>query len=376
MTIVVAVRFSKGVVVATDSRITYGDFPLMREDERKIDSLNQKIAVTSTGLTGACDRILKDIKASVGSSTFLTFDEVVKKSEDIVWDFYKRNKERIEEEEEKEETYWSVQLFSKDRIVNIGPTGFSEEEPSYLCNGSGKLYAEYILRQRYKPSLSEQECQELTAYVVLQTSRIDPSVGGPINITVLDDQRMRKVPRDKVDEIVENLTETSFEHAMKIQTLVNEIVEKRRWINDLLRHRFKSDLFKQNEVAVSEIQRGCKNEGDFTNRVAALALLVAGMEIPERVQDTDQTITGSVNRLEKFANKNLPKLNSECITILRDIMTLRSKKMPIHEDDPKIVQVLLKWEYKIPPNWENLWIKALSKYRDSLSLLMESLDTR
>lgn len=374
MTIVVAVRFSKGVVVATDSRITYGDFPLMREDERKIDSLNQKIAVTSTGLTGACDRILKDIKTSVGSSTFLTFDEVVKKSEDIMWDFYKRNKERIEEEEE-EKTYWSVQLFSKDRIVNIGPTGFSEEEPSYLCNGSGKPYAEYILRQRYKPNLSEQECLELTAYVVLQTSRIDPSVGGPINIAVLDYQGMRKVPRDKVDEIVENLTETSFEHEMKIQTVVNEIVEKRRWINDLVRHRFKSDLFKQNEAAVSEIQRGCKNESDFTNRVAALALLVAGMEIPERVQESDQTITGSVNRLEKFANKNLPKLNSECITILRDIMTLRSKKMPIHEDDPKIVQVLLKWEYKIPPNWANLWIKALSKYRDSLSLLMESLST-
>ena len=373
MTIVIALKFSKGTVLATDSRVTFGGAPLMRDEERKIDSLTRRIAITSVGLTGACDKIVKQIKASVGSSRSLAFDDILKRCEDIMWDFYKRNKERIEEIEDEEEA-WSVQLISSDRIVDIGQTGFSQEEPKYLCEGSGKPYAEYILRQRYKPNLTEQECQELTAYVVLHTSRIDPGVGGPINMAVLASEGLRKVPRERVDEIVENITETPFEYEMKIQTLVNEIVEKRRWINDLFSHRFKSNLFRQNETAVSEIQRRCKNESDFTNRIAALALLIDGMEIPEIDQEAGQTITGSINRLEAFTSKNLPQLNPEVITILRDIKTLRSKKMPIHKDDPKIVQVLLKWDYRIPPNWSNLWIKALSKYRDSLVMLKKSLN--
>jgi len=372
MTIIVAVKFPKGTVVATDSRVTFGELPLMRDEERKIDSLNEKIAITSVGLTGACDKVLKEIKASVGTSTTLAFDEIVQKCEDIMWDFYKRNKERIEEE--KEEIDWSIQLISSDRIVDIGPTGFSQEEPKYLCEGSGMPYAEYILGQRYKPNLTEQECKELTAYVVLQTSRIDPSVGGPLNMAVLDKKGFRPLPKETVDEIVENLTETPVEHELKIQTLVNEIVEKRRWINDLLKHKFKVNLFRQNETAVSEIQRGCKNENDFTNRIAALAVLIDDIEISKMDQKIGKEIQGSVSQLEAFAKKNFPKLNSECITILRDIITLRSKKMPIHKDDPKIVQVLLKWEYRIPPNWSNLWIKALSKYRDSLVMLQKAIE--
>lgn len=372
MTIVIAVRFSEGIAVATDSRVTFGAAPLMRDEERKIDSLAHGIAITSVGLTGACDKIVKEIKATVGPSSSLTFDEILKKCEDIIWDFYKRNKERIDEEMGEDEP-WSVQLISSDRMVNIGRTGFSEEEPKYLSEGSGKPYAEYILRQRYKPNLTEQECQELTAYVVLQTSRIDPGVGGPINMVVLDSEGLRNVAREKVDEIVENITETPLEYEMKIQTVVNEIVEGRRWINDLFSHRFKSNLFEQNETAISEIQRGCKNENDFTSRIAALALLIDGMKIPKIDQAAGQTITGSINLLETFASQNLPQLNPEAVAILRDIMTLRSKKMPIHKDDPKIVQVLLKWDYRIPPNWSNLWIKALSRYGDSLVMLKESL---
>lgn len=51
MTIIVAVKFSKGVAIATDSRVTYGDLPLMRDMQRKIDSLNDKIAITTVGLS-------------------------------------------------------------------------------------------------------------------------------------------------------------------------------------------------------------------------------------------------------------------------------------------------------------------------------------
>lgn len=371
MTIIVAVKFSKGVAIATDSRVTYGDLPLMRDMQRKIDSLNDKIAITTVGLSGACDKISKEIRTLAGGTNHLVFDEIVEKTEDIMWNFYKRYKERIITDDEDEN--WAVQLYSVDRIVDIEYTGFTQEESNYLCEGSGMPYAEFILKQRYKPNLTEQECKELTAHAVVQTSRIDPSVGGPLNMAIIDKKGFRKVPAEEIEEIVENISKPPEEYELNIQKIVDGIVDERRWINDLFKRRFKSDLLGQNEKAISEIQRGCKNESDFTNRIAALSLLVDDMKMPKQGQEASNKIEGSVNQLETFAKKNLPKLDSECITTLRDIHTLRSQKMPIHKDDPRILQVMLKWEYRIPPNWSNLWTTALIKYRESLLLLKKSL---
>ncbi len=367
MTIIVAVKCSKGVVIATDSRVTYGNLPLMRDQDRKIHSLNDKVAITSVGLTGPCDRLSKEISKCTEGTSNLAIDEIIEKAEDIMWNFYKRNKERILEDDEEED--WAIQLYSWNKMVDIEKTGFSQEESHYLCQGSGMPYAEYILRQQYRPDLTEQDCKELTAYAVLQTSRIDPSVGGPLNMALIDKKGFRDVPKEEIEEIVENITEPPEEHEIKVQKLVDEIVEERRWINNLFMRKFKSNLLRQNEKAISEIQRGCKNESDFTNRIAALSLLVDEMEIPKG----EEKIEGSINKLEAFAKNKLPKLEPACTKTLREIHILRSKKMPIHKDDPKILQVLLEWEYQVPPNWSNLWTKALTKYRDSLLMLKKAL---
>jgi 20S proteasome alpha/beta subunit len=371
MTVIVAVKFPKGVVVATDSRITYGESEYVRDMERKLDSLNDEVAFTHCGLNAATDRITRELKTYVETSGALTFDEVVKKCEDIMWDFYNRYGARLEDEVEK--GGWSVELFSSDRIVIIEHDGVAAEEGRYLCEGSGIPYAEYILQQRYRPNLSEQECKELAAYTVIQTSRIDPSVGGPVNLAVIKKNGFKHLSRDEIDEIVENITETPVEYELKVQNLVEEIVERRRWINDIFLHKFKKILFIQEEYAISQIQKTCKSEDDFTNRIAALALLIDRMEGHDFGETAGPKTQGSVNLLEAFARKRIPELKPECITNLREIYWLRSKKMPIHEDDPKIVQTLLKWEYKIPPNWSSLWIKALTKYRDSLDMLKKAI---
>jgi 20S proteasome alpha/beta subunit len=370
MTIIVGVKFSKGIVVATDSRETYGESDYIRDQARKVDTLIKKFAVTSCGLTGATDRILLQVKERVEKSAGLTFDELVKTCEDVMWDFYKKFKERLEKSGEEEG--WNLQLFSLDRMVDIQENGFSEEESSYLCEGSGTPYAEYILRQRYKYNLTEDECKALVAYVVLQTSRIDPNVGGDINIATITKDGVNHLSRQNVDEIVENISETAEEYEFTVQSLVKEIVEDRRWVNDLFQNKFKTTLFSQNEIAISEIQRTCKNESDFTSRISALAVLIDGMRINE-IDENGEKVQGSINQLEQFAEKNLANISPECIINLRDIHTLRSKKMPIHLDDPKIIQILLKWEYKIPPNWSNLWIEALKRYRDALQMLKSTL---
>jgi hypothetical protein len=53
------------------------------------------------------------------------------------------------------------------------------------------------------------------------------------------------------------------------------------------------------------------------------------------------------------------------------IMTLRSKKYPIHKDDPVLLDALSYFGFiNIPPDWQNLWGAVLHRYLDSLETLI------
>jgi len=371
MTLIVAMKYKGGVVVASDSRVTYSsEQPLMREEPLKIETLGN-FAITGVGLTGPIDRIIKEIKITFSSGS-PTFDELVEMCEDITWAFYQKYAERIHEEEEED---WVILLISQDRIYRVMATGWAEEEPMYATDGSGYLYAEYILRQRYKPDMSEREAKELAVYTISQTSKIDPSVGGKINLVLIHKSGLRWVGDEEIREILDSVTEPLFEMEKEIQEIVHEIVEKRRWINLTFKQKFGFELFEQNEVAVSEIQKGCKDETDFTNRISALALLIDGIRVSDLGGQLSAHTTGSINVLEAFLREKYQNFNANLIINLREIMTLRSKKMPIHKDHPKVIQVILKWQKKIPPNWASLWKQALMKYKESLSELEKLLSS-
>lgn len=363
MTLIVAMKYEGGVVIASDSRVTYAEEPLMRDEAPKIETLG-RFALTGVGLTGPLDRIIKQVKTTFRLGPSSSFDDLVETCEDTLWAFYQKYAERIQEEEE--EGDWAIWLMSQDRICHIMATGWAEEEPKYGTDGSGTLYAEYILKQRYKPNMSEREAKELAVYTVSQTSRIDPNVGGKICLTLIDKHGLRRVSDEGLSEILESITEPAYETEKEMQEIAHEIVEKRRWINTAFNQKFGFELFEQNEFAISEIQKGCKNETDFTSRITALALLIDGIRVSKLNQQLSTHPTGSINVLETFLKEKYPNFNPNSIVNLRDIMTLRSKKMPIHEDDPKLIKVILKWEYRIPPNWSSLWKQALMKYKESL----------
>lgn len=372
MTLIVAMKYEGGVVIASDSLLTYETEPLMREEGPKIETLG-KFAIVGIGIIGPCDRIISEIKTTFGPSLFPSFDDLIEKCEDIMWAFYQKYAERIQEEEEEEE--WAIWLMSRDKIFHILAKGWAEEEPMYATDGSGRLYAEYILKQRYKPNMNEREAKELAVYCINQTSRIDPHVGGKICLTLIDKDGLRQVSDEESAEILENIIEPVLETEKEIQTIVHEIVEKRRWINTTFKQKFGFELFEQNEFAISEIQKGCRNETDFTSRITALALLIDEMNAPKLDKQLSTHPTGSINLLETFLREKYQDFNTNLIVDLRDIMTLRSKKMPIHEDDPKLIQVMLKWEHRIPPNWASLWKQALIRYRESLSELEKLLSS-
>jgi 20S proteasome alpha/beta subunit len=372
MTLIVAMKYEGGVVIASDSMITYGGAPLMREEPAKIETLGN-FAITGVGLGGPCERIIKEIKTTFSSGPSPSFEKLIETCEDLVWSFYQKYGERILEVEEEED--WSILLTSQDRICRVLVTGWAEEEPRYLTDGSGDLYAEYILKQRYKSNMSEREAKELAVYTVSQTSRIDPNVGGEICLSLIDKNGFRQVSYEELGKISESIREPISDMEREIEKFVHEIVEKRRWINTVFNQKFGFELLEQNEFAISEIQKACRNETDFTSRISALALLIDGINASSLDKQISTHPTGSINILETFLKEKYRDFDMSLIVNLRDIMTLRSKKMPIHEDNPKIIQVILKWEHKIPPNWESLWKQALMAYKESLLALEKLLSS-
>lgn len=297
--------------------------------------------------------------------------DIVEKCEDVMWAFYQKYKKRLDEEED----FPTLVLASHNKIFHIYPNGYAEEEENYGCEGSGTPFGEYIIGQNFKQDMNDIEAKQLAAYSILQTQRMDPNVGGKINMVVLHPTYIERVSDEELNKISEEMKVTADMRETETQKLVLEIVDKRRWINARFKEKFDFELFEQNEFAILEIQKKCKDETEFTNRIAALALLIDGIAVPDLNKLVSTHPTGSINVLETFFKEKYQNLDNKIVDNLREIMILRSKKMPIHGDDPKIIQVLLKWEYKIPPDWCLLWTRALAKYKESLDGLGQVLSS-
>ncbi|MEM3905953.1 MAG: hypothetical protein QXZ17_03655 [Nitrososphaerota archaeon] len=63
MTLIVALKYRDGIVLATDSRVMYG--PIKRDQARKLEPLTENIGIAAAGLLGAIDDILRRVKSFV-----------------------------------------------------------------------------------------------------------------------------------------------------------------------------------------------------------------------------------------------------------------------------------------------------------------------
>jgi hypothetical protein len=178
------------------------------------------------------------------------------------------------------------------------------------------------------------------------------------------------------------ITKISFTNRLlrmqqEISAIVDEIVAKRRYINQAFEHKFGMRLFKENEKAICDIRKLCSNEEEFNNRIMALAILIDQIEVDElkkRVKGTYEI--RSINLLETFLKENFPNYDKRIILNLRQIVTLRSKKYPVHPDDKKFIEAMNYFGIAtFPPDWEELWECALRGYLETLQKLLEILKT-
>ncbi len=128
-------------------------------------------------------------------------------------------------------------------------------------------------------------------------------------------------------------------------------------------------MFKENEQAINDIRKSCSNEEEFNNRIMNLATLINEMEVKKLVSKPCKE--GTINFLEAFLEEKFPSFNKSIVKNLRQIITLRSKKHPIHKDDKEFIDAVQYFELEFPPDWQELWERALSGYLESLKGLLE-----
>jgi len=369
MTLIVALKYKDGVVLASDSRVMYG--PIKRDQTRKLEPLTENIGAAAAGLLGAIDDVLKAVKEFCNSNP-VSFDDVVSYLSDANCEWYEKNAKKLDEEDVGP-VFIAV---SPDRIRRIFPKGYSEEAYDYACEGSGRAYGEYILANLYEEGLEEEEAKELAAHTILETSKMDPSVSEDILMLVFPKKvKCKPVEKEKVESIKERLIPFSRRFS-KIQIKnAKSIVEAREDINNLWKKIFGFELLNPTEIAVFQIMKPCRNWEEFTNNIAALALLIDQTNVKE-MKKTVKLKEGSINVLEDFLIKNVKDYPTEIISNFREIMTLRSKKFPIHVTDPKFIEIVVKLVEKYPPNWSELWLKALEMYEESLNELLKCLEKK
>jgi len=128
-------------------------------------------------------------------------------------------------------------------------------------------------------------------------------------------------------------------------------------------------------MAINAIRKPCSNEEQFTSRITSLALLIDEIEMDEiRNLVKLKPKTGSINLLEAFLNEKYPNFDKTLIRNLRMIMILRSKKFPVHKDDPRVLDALNYFGFtSLTLDWQELWEKVLQRYLDSLKTLLKTL---
>ncbi|MFQ5907076.1 MAG: hypothetical protein ACE5JA_10975 [bacterium] len=221
MTIVVGIRCTDGVVVASDSQAEFEvGVGVKRLNANKIHCIDNRYAIGGAGvlahIEAGIENIIFALQAKVEEQrTHLTQDEC----EDVIWRtlvaMHKRyNIDRsrmlgIEETDyfsptflfasktpEEDPTFFLFTLYSDGLVENIG---------DYGAVGSGAAYAELLLKNLYSPSADVSAGEKLAAYVISEVKSIDPNCGGDTIIATVSkdsvEQKSEKEVRGLVDEM-------------------------------------------------------------------------------------------------------------------------------------------------------------------------------
>ncbi len=188
---VVGLKCSDGVVVATDSLITWGTF-VLSDKGVKAFKLTDTIVLASAGLTSDYQMLVNRLKAQIKLYELNQKKDISVKalSKMLANTLYARR---------------MAPLYAQTVVVGVdadGPQLFSLDmggsliPDDFTATGSGTATAYGVLEERYRPSLSVKEAEELAVTAVKAGIARDVQSGGDI--------RVMSVTEDGVTERIVN----------------------------------------------------------------------------------------------------------------------------------------------------------------------------
>ena len=363
MTLITAIKYNHGMVLASDSRVIAGDLSLKKDQARKLVAITDKIGVAGAGLTGAMDDIINAAKIEKLTKNE-SFEDIVELFSKLNNTWLKYNQDRLE----KDQTGPTFILVNSARIRRIFSRGYSEEAYNYACEGSGRLYGEYILRSYYREEMEKKDAIQLAIFIISEVSKMDPAVGLPISMIILPEKgKHEEVKEEEIQKVIDQIVPRNLLFGGRILSLAESITERRANINLLFKSKFGFELFLQNERSILNIMKTCQTEQDFIHHIQALALLIEQMDIKQLTIDLGNNKgLGSIGLLSKFLTVKGINANGDLIPTFKAIHKLRSASFPVHNPDTELVALIYDWTKKFPPNWAELWYISLKKFETAL----------
>ncbi|MGC8981847.1 MAG: hypothetical protein ACP5JU_02790, partial [Minisyncoccia bacterium] len=105
--------------------------------------------------------------------------------------------------------------------------GIAEPMKDYATIGSGAAYAEFLLEKYYDEQINVNQAVNLTAYVISEVGKMDPNVGGTIDIIKIMKDSIENIDKKLIDKILNELNDkiNSMEKNLK-DYLFNNIVQE------------------------------------------------------------------------------------------------------------------------------------------------------
>ncbi|MDG6912604.1 MAG: hypothetical protein JRN35_05925 [Nitrososphaerota archaeon] len=378
MTLILALRFSNGVVLSSDRRVVTG-FWMKADDENKTVRVNDKVALGAAGLTGAIDSVLENAMSQIGTRA-PPLDEIVETFSELTFLWLDQNKKKLPAESQEGPTFV---IASADAIYKVMGTGYTEKARRYAIEGSGRVFAEYIISKGYQDNMTEEEAKRLSVLTILETSRMDPAVGDKISMMVLPQgASVMDVSPGQVEDLITQVVPRNLS-AQDHFSIVQSIVSRREILNDLSRRKFGTPLLRQHERAIFETMKPCHDGETFSLSMNALGLLIDEMDAvalkkelqKAGVSENEIKGLGSIGLLSKYFAVTDARLKDTIIEPLEQLRVLRSAHFPTHPTQGGFVDLVVKLVGRYPPNWRDLWLKALELYSSSIDALIRALQS-
>lgn len=202
-TTTVGVVCREAIVLAADKRAVAGEtYFIADKGIRKIHKITDNILVTSAGIVSDIQLIVKLTRAELKLKTIRTKTlPTVKEAANLFASILYQNIRKLS-------PIIGITHFvvgGKDtegfHLYEVTPDGSISEKNDYVASGAyGSIIGYGILEDEWRPNLSVEEGKQLAVKVVKTAIKRDASVGGGIDIAIVDKGGVRVLEEERIRE--------------------------------------------------------------------------------------------------------------------------------------------------------------------------------